>query len=469
MHHRQRYTFLAAMAMLLLGACKQWLDIKPEDRFTEEMIFANEQGFSDALNGVYLKMGEKTLYGGDLTLSILDVLAQRYAAPDANSKWFRYATLEYSDATVRTQQQRVWENMYISIAYINDFLEASEKYKQNLPAGRLSFYKGQALALRAYLYFDLLRMWGPVYASADSVKPAIPVYRKLEPAVKEFLPANQVMDIVLGDLTEAETLLADDPAAQTGYRSNGNFRMNIYAVKGLMARALLYRGNQAAALVKAQEVIAAKTQFPFLVPSALIDNREYPDRIFGTEVLFGVHARGLYEQYRDLFNPELQSISILAAGNLQLLDKVYEGNLSDFRYSHHWLVNASGVSFRGFYKYADVQNKDRYAFRYMVPLLRMSEMYYIAAECDPSPAQGLKYLDSVRFHRNITTPLTNPARLGEEIALEYQKEFYGEGQLWYFYKRKKFAKVNSANNNNGVSIAADKYVFAYPDSETSVR
>ena len=72
-------------------------------------------------------------------------------------------------------------------------------------------------------------------------------------------------------------------------------------------------------------------------------------------------------------------------------------------------------------------------------MIRLSEMYYIAAECTTDTGDGVDYLEEVRSHRGLTSfPLNrNMSRvdLEKEIRKEYRKELIGEGQLWYYYKR----------------------------------
>jgi hypothetical protein len=78
----------------------------------------------------------------------------------------------------------------------------------------------------------------------------------------------------------------------------------------------------------------------------------------------------------------------------------------------------------------------------VLPMIRMTEIYYIAAECahavnDFTAATTL--LDSVRVHRNLPV-YTLAALPGDsilaEIGREYQKEMIGEGQMFFYYKRK---------------------------------
>ncbi|WP_295124773.1 RagB/SusD family nutrient uptake outer membrane protein [uncultured Chitinophaga sp.] len=455
------------LSVLALSSCKKWLEVQPEDKFTEDMIYKNEQGFLSALNGVYIKMAENNLYGANLTMTTLDLFAQRYYSTSSNSKWREYPTLNYGDNGVRGNLESIWESMYVCIANLNRYVGNFDIYGKNLQPEVEKSYKGQALALRAFLHFDLLRMWGPVYNSVDSTAPSIPVYTKVGETISDFMPANQVIDFILKDIQDAEELLTNDSVKINGYKNGSNFRMNLYAVNALKARVLLYRGDKTGALAAAKEVIALQTKFPWVTRAAITSNRDYPDRVFGTEVLFGLYARNMYTNYNSFFNPENTTDNILAAGPSTYLESLFESQ-ADYRYSQLWLLPSSGVNFRTLYKYSDVTNKSAYLFRFMAPLIRMSEMYMIAAECEPDPVEGLKYINLIRANRGYDADLTNAANLETEIRKEYMKEFAGEGQLWFFYKRKKLTSVASASSGT-VSYSLSKYVFPLPDSETSSR
>src|SRR5699024_719330 len=104
----------------------------------------------------------------------------------------------------------------------------------------------------------------------------------------------------------------------------------------------------------------------------------------------------------------------------------YEGNESDYRYNPLWkLPPTNSKSYRTFYKYADVQDKNA-KWRHVQPMIRISEMYYIAAETATDKNTALGYLNTVRFHRGLND-LPNSADIDEELKKAYAKEFYGEG------------------------------------------
>ena len=70
-----------------------------------------------------------------------------------------------------------------------------------------------------------------------------------------------------------------------------------------------------------------------------------------------------------------------------------------------------------------------------IPLFRLAEMYLIAMECGSIQNANDLYKE-VCIARDIT-PVTfgSTEELLETLILEYNREFYGEGQAFYAYKR----------------------------------
>ena len=56
------------------------------------------------------------------------------------------------------------------------------------------------------------------------------------------------------------------------------------------------------------------------------------------------------------------------------------------------------------------------------------------------------------------------------IRAEYVREFIGEGQLFFYYKRNALQHIPDGGTVNTIkNISLDSYVFPLPDSETSQR
>ena len=69
---------LIASVMLLFVSCNSWLEVDPDDRIMDNSLFKDREGFLAALNGVYSEMNTPSLYGANLSMGMIDVMAQYY-------------------------------------------------------------------------------------------------------------------------------------------------------------------------------------------------------------------------------------------------------------------------------------------------------------------------------------------------------------------------------------------------------
>lgn len=460
---------------LLFGGCKKFLNVQPEDKVLETQVFSSRSGINTALNGLYINLAKGDLYGENLTLSTVEILAQRYNIASTHDL-YKIASYAYTDKPATTKFDAIWTQAYSNILNINSFLENLEKYSGVLDTKTESLYKGEAIAMRALLHFDMLRLYGPRYSTADSTKQSIPYYENSQSKINPLLPANQAMQKVLTDLLKAEALLKDDIITTIGvnppvanadvdFVNNGrNYRLNYYAVKGLLARAYLYRGDKVSALAAAKLVIQQADKFKWTTTTNALSEKVNPDRVFTTEMIFGIMNTQLYNSYLSLFDPAVSDAKILAPAAARLTT-VFESNESDYRYNLNWQIPSTGIkSYRTFYKYADVVDKTK-SFRFSIPLLKISEMYYIAAECEPVAADGINQLNIVRFNRGLTN-LAATVNVNTELQKEYQKEFFGEGQLFYYYKRRNVTSVGNGTGSGNVTMVP---VVPLPLSESQYR
>ncbi|WP_084152997.1 RagB/SusD family nutrient uptake outer membrane protein [Pedobacter jeongneungensis] len=461
--------------MMLFSSCKKFLDVQPEDKVLENQVFTSKTGIQTALNGLYINLAKADLYGENLTLSTVDILAQRYNVPSTH-RLYKIASYAYTDAPATTAFDAIWTQAYSNILNVNTFLENMEKYSGVLDTKTEAQFKGEAMAMRALLHLDLLRLFGPKYSSADSTKQSIPYYENSQTKINPLLPANQVMQKILNDLLRAEILLKDDPIITSGVnlpaanadidfvKNSRNYRLNYYAVKGLEARTYLYKGDKVSALAAAKLVIQQSDKFKWTTTTNALSEKVNPDRVFSTEMIFGIMNTQLYNNYLSIFDPAVSDANILAPAAARLT-AVFESNESDYRYNLNWQIPATGIkSYRTFYKYADIVDKTK-NFRFTIPLLKISEMYYIAAECEPLAADGINQLNVVRFNRGLTN-LAVTVNVNTELQKEYQKEFFGEGQLFYYYKRRNVSSVGNGTGSGNITIIP---VVPLPLSESQYR
>lgn len=481
---------LLPAAGLLFSSCNKWLDISPKTQVKEDDQFSSREGFIDALFGVYQQAASPSTYGQNLSYGFLDVLAQRYEnKTNLASSWYAQAARYNYTFTgggvlpVRNTIDNIWSNMYKTISNANFILKNTEKHKDVLPGIYYGIVKGEAMAIRAFVHFDLVRLFAPAYLNGDNATAAaIPYMDVFTVLPKEKLTLAAVLDKCEAELKQAETLLSvhteiDQIAGNQGvssielalmYRQN---HLNYWAVKAMLARLYLYKGNKPLALKYATEVIDSK-KFRFITQQELnVDALGLTsDMTFSSEHIFSIFVSGLKTQVDDILkNAEVTGGDPTDFFTTKvILDRMYEVTLPG--YGNETRGPAASKSLWNQLSATVVYSKKLYSDnatnvkQRMIPVLRLPEMYYIAAEAAPTLAEGVAYLNVVRLAR-LLPELPVPATadlLDAEILKEYRKEFVGEGQLWFYYKRKNTVTIPEGVGN---PMTPAKYLFPLPLAE----
>src|SRR6186713_1040790 len=74
-------------------SCSKWLDVKPQSEVSQDVLFSTQEGFQEALNGIYSRCSQSDSYGRDITCGFLDVLAQNYTIPTLDNYKYRQTSL----------------------------------------------------------------------------------------------------------------------------------------------------------------------------------------------------------------------------------------------------------------------------------------------------------------------------------------------------------------------------------------
>lgn len=444
---------VAALVALSLTACKKWLDAPAPLQVDQEAVFSNEKGFSEVLNGVYLQIGSPAMYGRDMSYGLLSVLGRSYdttITKELGDLYYEGARYNFQNPKVRSVIQSIWEQSYKSIGNLNQLLANMDSHAGVFAGNNYNTIKGEALGLRAHLYFELLRLFAPAPAVGGLSAPAIPYVTQLSPYAVPTATTGAVLESCIADLKLAESLLNE---------TNGNTtRFTVWASRGLLARVYLYKGDGANALLYAKKLIDSG-KFPLASANA--------DLMFPKEHLFSLYTspNDITGLYKTVFNtakplglsPTSQTALFVTGG----------GSTTDWRRA--FVDPATGtaigntISPRKFYNNGTSNNSNT-----ITPLVRMTEMYYIAAECaagNNDLAYATDLLDTVRVHRNLTKygmAALSADSLKTEIRKEYQKEFVGEGQVFFYYKRNNLPFASLPFTKVPV-VAEASYVFPRPE------
>lgn len=452
-------------------SCKKWIDVEPKTNIENDRFFSTRLGFVEALNGVYLNMGNANSYGRNMTWGMVDLLGRTYTAP-SSIVLTDVMNGVYTSSDVQNLISSTYLAQYNSIANLNNILEQLDKKGSILSPSEFNMVKGEALGLRAFLHFDMVRLFTKSYQDGGENTTGIPYVMAYKPVVTPRLTVKDAMDKILKDLEDAENLLKRDTITTAAYSPNKasaidlrKARFNFYAVKATKARVYLWKGDKVNALKYAEEVISvANAKFPFVRDAQLtIASDTSKNKVFTNEHLFGLVVPKLATNYLGYLD------SASAASNILGITKA----IMDDQYQ---TTTAGATDLRRVYLLKDftglpVPNNKIFftklhqpAFSNRMPLIKIPEMYYIAAEClaDTDPTKAINYLNMVRTARGIPTPLVpGTAVLADEIRREYRKEMPNEGQIFFYYKR-----INTTTMPQLTGVYSTlRYVLPLPQAE----
>lgn len=474
---------ISIITICAFASCSKWLDVTPKSEVSKDALFETEDGFKEAINGLYSRFTKEQLFGRELTVGTLDAMAQNYNMDAFDSWGYRQAMqFSYGQQTFMERRDEIWIGYYNVIANANLILENIDERANIFSGNNYAVIKGEALAMRGFSHFDVLRLFADSYA-ADPNGKGIPYVTKFSKDIPPLFKVGEAIELVIKDLLAAKELLrAADPIVMPGYKvgypnadtateTQGDLflqvrrhRMNYYAVCGELARVYLYKNDKENALANALEVINSG-KFPWTKQADFMNSDdEKKDRILYNELLFAFYAPNATDRIRDVLNS--QSALTLIPSEARNIYETGGVGADDFRFKQ-WFQEESGSAGTYLRVMKYVRDPDANLYDQVVPAIRLSEMYYIAAECtfDTDPVKAWDYFNTVRLYRGIGTKLSDPSKtvFMAELLKEFRKETFSEGQLFYMYKR-----LNTQiTGPSGSSIAPSRAIFVvpFPDDE----
>lgn len=454
-------------------SCEGFLDIMPDGQVKRDEMLATNEGVEDALYGVYAKLRNTTLYGQEMYFSSLEIMSQTLYCY-GNTGVTALGQYDYNNTTVKNVFAMIWNDMYNNISNVNSVLNAPLVDGAN--AYPANIYKGEALALRAMMHFDLMRLFAEQITVNPNAK-GIPYATEFSLKTPDFETLAENYNHVLADLQEAERLLADEGEYEntTSFMTDRQIHLNLHAVRALMARVFLTKGDKEKALEYAEKVIAQsgrqlKTKTEVINDVAGVLSKK--------ECLFGVYFSGFYTQVSAKLQQTISYSSLDLRGDFM---EMYENGVSglDFRTTAYFTsVDMGGTAKYRLSKFTDIYDLQNNASARPADLIqginmiRLPEMYYIAAECllDKDYPKALDYFNEVVTNRGLDA-LSGEGEetlTQEVINTERYKEMIGEGQTFFNMKR---LNLSIPSYDNSVTYRPEDgiYVVPIPDSEYENR
>lgn len=453
-----------AVSLFSFSSCSDWFDISPKTDVKAEELFETEYGFMSALAGIYVSMTNGNVYGSNLSFGMLDNLAQMYdRIPDGatnRNDIYQYERTTNGGYNTKGKLAQIWLSAYNLIANTNNLLKWLDTKGETVIADEQTrnMLRGEALAIRAYVHFDLLRGWGPMDYAKDATARAtkcIPYRVVADNSKQPLLSAQEVIEKILTDLEDAKDYLSyESTMSLENYETQDRrFRFNYHAVNAVLARVYAYAGDASNAIACAEDVINHC--------GLSLKNDNLNDPVLFAETICGLN---MYEMDTNLS-------SFFSIGDK--IDQKYFCSFTTF----NSLFQVSGTESEdmraktaAFYRSNDEQKAISRKYidnsHQVIPLIRLPEIYYILCEMS-SLDDAATYVNQVRNKRGLSVAQNERCSTEEErfsaLEREYRKEFYAEGQYFYFLKSRGF--VGTLSHSPEVSLDRVKYVFPLPDAE----
>ena len=495
------FIMLLAPCSLLFASCNDWLDVRSETEAKEEDMFTKKGGFKDALTGIYLTMGDRAIYGENLTMGAVEELANLWYTPgniypdDLGLYYFEQH--DYENINAKDLIKAIYGKLYNVAVQTNLLLKNLNEQGNNIDDSLLrNVIEGEAYAIRAYVHFDLLRLFGQLPKSA-TVNVRLPYCETA--SIKEY-PAyyayNAFVQKVEQDLNQAVSLLEkSDPVMDYSlsyYNNNEDmdsylmyrrYRLNYWAVKALQARFYMYTGDATRAHSLAMEVINAKGRTDGESIVSLSGMTDLQNNCFALphECLFALSKYDLLDYTPSRYVGGGTS-RVYVDGNDRpltlaisetMFNELFAGvNVaSDNRYLYVWNRKAATSQNNPFpcikkywYDTKDDNVSSPTFNNLVIPMLRMSELYLIAIETTTDLSEANSLWNTYQRSHNVLLTEDAFASISDVqpvVQAEFMRELFAEGQMFYYYK----SHGSSQMKWRVPTVKESEYVLPLPDTE----
>ncbi|SHJ33801.1 RagB/SusD family nutrient uptake outer membrane protein [Maribacter aquivivus] len=225
-------------------------DLQPFVEGNPETFFTSVSSFQNGVDGAYRQLWNYYSSTGSGMQGIPDILSDNVIIAQtgrrSNSDFYNYRYVSGTTGAIDLYWSEAYEAVNVAnlvIAQIDNLGDGAEK--DNI--------LGQALAIRAWAHFDLVRAYGKIPTqSADANASLGVVYIKVEDGDTEDPFAEPARETVasnyaeiIGDLERASQLIGAD---------NGQGKLNTDGVYALLSRVYLYNGEYQKVIDAADEV-----------------------------------------------------------------------------------------------------------------------------------------------------------------------------------------------------------------------
>ena len=432
--------FITILCILpFIGGC---LDIKLDNQFTTiSTVDMARELLASAYNSLPRYQVEFAVLSDDFKPT---TYSSAYAELDNLYNW--------QDNAIDNLSSQLWTDYYMTIAYLNTLLTRLDEVEltEDGDAVELDKVRSEAQALKAYCYFDLLRIYAPRYAEENLDRDGIILKNRLE---LDFLPRSSMRDCI----SEIDGLLT--AAASVENTGTSVYYFGSDAVAALRAEFELYRENYEAAVTSGLPLLnGAAERWTATDYDNLWTANESQERIFAPYIFDSFYIDLNYDRERgDYFC---------------LSDEVtYEEGDMRKTWCEYTDTPMTGVRCFGKYNRMYYENTE---VRY-INTLRYSGVCFTVVEAyarDNQPDEAVALMNEYLGARGCTLMDENLSgdNLVNAILAEKQKEFVGEGTRYFDLKRTGVPVVRyNESGSAAMTISVDDYRHLFPIPQSEYR
>ncbi|MCU7552624.1 RagB/SusD family nutrient uptake outer membrane protein [Chitinophagaceae bacterium LB-8] len=237
---------IIGFSCMALTSCNKYLDKAQPGGSVAATAFVTANDFNMAVLNEYASL--RGTYSADFTCHNLDKHSDDQS-PIMGTFQEQADYNRFMVNTATTSLDQYWNGFYGAINQANTVLDQIDG--ANIDATLKNYYKGEALFIRGYSYFQLGWLYGgvPLYSHVNTTDEVKTTKRSTQAETFAFAAA---------DLSNAKTLL---PAA---WSSNNLGRATKYAAEGILARLYLFQKNYAAMKPLLEDIITSNKYTPFV-------------------------------------------------------------------------------------------------------------------------------------------------------------------------------------------------------------
>jgi hypothetical protein len=230
---KHKFIYFALLFLFVFSSCrKDFLNREPLSDISDDTFWTTEEQLTLALNGLYANIKN------DNTVA-MDQMGDNSINSTTTDNYRLIGSGNYGVDLGTVNDE--WRNMYTGIRQCNVFLQNYQKATTVTDAKKAQM-AGEAKTIRAYLYMDLVLLYGDV--------PLVTKPLNVDELNGPRNPKKDVVDFILSELQQAADLMQAAP--QTGAALG---RLSKGAALGLRARMALYDGRWAEAEKSAKAVM----------------------------------------------------------------------------------------------------------------------------------------------------------------------------------------------------------------------